>query len=243
MGTPKATPSTFKTADALLTGRCQDGRNIANNTRLERRGDTIALRYHSTDVVTYHPDGSLTLDSGGWRTITTKECINWALPRGLHLRQDKGVWFVGSSWFDNGTPFADGMRIGPRGGITGAVVIAPAKDRAIKRRTKAFAQRCADALPLPKPNSGDCWFCHMATDNGQTLGDRTHGADHLDSHMAEGYVVPSLVYNALKEKGCGPAYFTGAFTDSGGFYADIAKREVKRAVYRYVLRRYGFAIN
>ncbi|KKK93888.1 hypothetical protein LCGC14_2688360, partial [marine sediment metagenome] len=183
-------PNTFKAADALLTGRCQDGRNIANNTRLERRSGSIALRYHATDVVTYHLDGSLTLDSGGWRTTTTKERINWALPRGLHLRRDKGVWFVGSSWFDNGIPFADGMRIGPRGGITGAKTDTPSKDRAIKRRVQAFAQLCADALPLPKPSNGDCWFCYMVTENGQTLGDRSHEADHLDSHMEESYAVP-----------------------------------------------------
>jgi hypothetical protein len=226
-----------------LTGRCQEGRNIANNTRLERRGDNIALRYHFTDIVTYHPDGSMTLDSGGWRTVTTKERINWALPRGIHLRQDKGVWFVGSSWFDNGTPYADGMRIGPRGGITGAGKDTPAKDRALKRRVKKFAQLCADSLPLELPDGGDCWHCVMRTEDGTTLGDKVHGTGHLDSHIQEGYVVPSLVYNALKEKGCGPVYFQGAFTGEAGFYADIAKREVKRAVYRYILRRYGFAVN
>ena len=241
MGALKATPSTFKVADALLTGRCREGRNIAGNTRLERRGDTIALRYHSTDVVTYHPDGSLTLDSNGWRTVTTKERMNWALPRGLHLRQDKGVWFVGASWFDNGTPFADGMRIGPSGGITGGGTATPAKDRALKRRVRTFAQLCADALPLPLPDDGDCWFCYLLTKDGQTLGDRADGTDHLDSHIAKGYIVPSLVYRALKEKGCASAYFSGAFTSDG--WLEPSQCEVKRPVYRYILRRYGFAIN
>lgn len=244
MGAYKTCPTSFHDADKLLAGRCYDGRKVANNTYLERRDGAIALRYHSTDVVTYRPDGALVLDSGGWHTLTTKERINWALPAGLHLRQDKGRWYIGRSWFDGGTPYADGMSIRMQGNtalMTGGGKETPKADREVKRKVKAFAQLCADSLPVPKPSGGDCWFCYMVTQDGQTLGDAFEGNDHLDSHIEEGYVVPSLVYHALKDKGCGDAYLCGAFGEAE-YYLDIARREVKRAVYRYVLRRKGFAI-
>lgn len=62
---------------------------------LNRRDDkTIAVTLHSTDVVTAHEDGTLTLNSGGWRTITTKDRINAWLPRGYILCQHDGGWFI-----------------------------------------------------------------------------------------------------------------------------------------------------
>lgn len=68
--------------DQRLTGRCRERRKVANNTYAERRGDDIALRLHQTDVVTFHPDGSITLNTGGWYTVTTKDRMNNALPKG-----------------------------------------------------------------------------------------------------------------------------------------------------------------
>ena len=40
---------------------------------------TVAVRYHRTDVATLHPDGSVTLRTGGWRTVTAKRRMNQAL--------------------------------------------------------------------------------------------------------------------------------------------------------------------
>lgn len=42
----------------------------------------MAVRLHNTDVVTYHPDGTATLYTGGWMTVTTKDRINaWSPAR------------------------------------------------------------------------------------------------------------------------------------------------------------------
>jgi hypothetical protein len=73
--------TTFAAADAYLRqsngGHGMDGRKIGNNTRLERRGaDSIAVRLHGTDVVTYHNNRTATLSTGGWRTVTTIQRIN-----------------------------------------------------------------------------------------------------------------------------------------------------------------------
>ena len=70
---------TYERAEALLaTARSEvRGKPVANNTRLFRRGpDVIALRFHETDVVTFHADGRITLASGGWRTMSTKDRMN-----------------------------------------------------------------------------------------------------------------------------------------------------------------------
>ena len=77
----------------------KEDRPLENNTRLVRRGTNIAVRLWATDVVTYHPDGSVTLDSGGWLTVTTKARINAYLPFsgkpfGINVWSDRGRWFV-----------------------------------------------------------------------------------------------------------------------------------------------------
>ncbi len=46
-----------------------------------KRGDSYALRYHNTDVVTYHADGSITLDY--WASKSTDEFANRLLPKGV----------------------------------------------------------------------------------------------------------------------------------------------------------------
>lgn len=77
-------------------------------TRIVRRGPSIAVQYHTTDVVTLHPDGSVTLKSGGWQSVTTKKRMNDF--SSAYVFQDKGVWYARTH---RGTriPYYDGMRI------------------------------------------------------------------------------------------------------------------------------------
>ncbi len=109
----------FKDVAAMLTSRGQ--KKIGNNTYLRRRSDdSIGLQYHETDVVTFTPSG-LVLTSGGWRTLTTKERINWALESvGYHVFQDKGAWFIGplsNPRSKHAVRFHDGIRVSYRGTI------------------------------------------------------------------------------------------------------------------------------
>jgi len=76
-------------------------------TTLRRVGDAIAIRYHDTDVVTVSADDTYTLDSGGWRTVTTKARINEYSPARLY--QQKGVWYLSTP--TGRIPFADGMAV------------------------------------------------------------------------------------------------------------------------------------
>ncbi|KKM25263.1 hypothetical protein LCGC14_1596730 [marine sediment metagenome] len=230
----------YQTADAQLQGRNRESRKLANNTYLRRRGEDIAVQLHATDVVTYHPDGSTTLNSGGWRTVTTKDRMNAYGP--VQVWQDRGVWYIGKGWQNKGTVYADGITVLANGSITGQGTATPTADRRIKAQVSKYAKLCSESLPLDEPGAGDCWYCSMYAQGERTLGDMTH-SNHFDSHMAEGYVVPSLVYNALKEAGAGQAYYWGVFgVESHPNMVNQVRPTVRRMVYRYILKRYGFAV-
>src|SRR5207249_5341140 len=78
MGARADLPTSYFAAQTRLGRR--DERGIANNTRLVRRAaDRLAVRLHRTDVVTFYADGRITLSTGGWETVTTRDRINRCL--------------------------------------------------------------------------------------------------------------------------------------------------------------------
>lgn len=82
-------------------------RKIGNNTYAEIQPDgSVTIRLHSTNVVTIHPDDGVTINSGGWRTSTTKNRINKYSP--VKAYQKNHQWY-----FDDGTEFEDGMFFKP----------------------------------------------------------------------------------------------------------------------------------
>src|SRR2546423_133014 len=90
-------PRSLADCEAILGKR--ERKKLARNTYLERRENGFAVRYHATDVATWTKTG-LVLDSGGYRTVTTRERINWALPMDVSLSQTRGVWSVTDARFD-----------------------------------------------------------------------------------------------------------------------------------------------
>jgi hypothetical protein len=242
----------FDVQDAKLQGQCKQSRKLANNTYLQRRDKNIAVLYHSTDVVIYTPNGNTILNSGGWHTSTTKERINIGLQgTGYRLIQNNSIWYLTnySSYPDyktliqNGYKFKDGITITHTGKVTNYDKTDSSKNDKLKARIKVYAKLCADAVPLDMPNNGDCWDCLFQNKDGKTLGDLTNN-EHLLSHMREKYIVPSLVANALKEKYNAPMAFWQAFKDTGWTddKRDFGKQAVKKAVYRYIASRLGFAV-
>lgn len=225
----------YKELNQQLQGRNKDSRKHSNNTYIVRRNGNIALQLHQTDVATFQPDGAIILNSGGWHTLTTKDRINQALPAGLRLSQAKGIWWL------KGQVFKDGITINPNGTITGQGKSNPKADVKLKKQVRAYAKLCADAVPMEPPGAGDCWYCAMVTTNKQTLGDAFKDASHLDSHIKEGYVVPSLVYHALKESGNTDFILTLIFKNPDKAMLDVAQERVQRSVYRYILKRKDYA--
>jgi hypothetical protein len=83
------------------------------HTAIQRSRDGVTrVVYHSTSVVEIAPDGSVTLDSGGWRTPTTKTRMNQAANQfslGFQVYARDGEWFVLFS--GHNLPFFDGMTL------------------------------------------------------------------------------------------------------------------------------------
>lgn len=64
----------------------------------DSNGDTC-VKYHNTIVYRCTPQGRVTLDTGGWKTVTTKTRMNQALNQFGHGAQvfvRKGCWFIGT---------------------------------------------------------------------------------------------------------------------------------------------------
>lgn len=57
----------------------------------------LCVQYHNTTVWRKRPDGQVTLDTGGWRTATTKVRMNQAFSQfgpPYKVFQKNGNWFV-----------------------------------------------------------------------------------------------------------------------------------------------------
>lgn len=56
---------------------------------------SISVFYHDTAVLTYHEDGAVTLNTGGWDTASTRNLINGYLPHHVRLYRDRSAnWII-----------------------------------------------------------------------------------------------------------------------------------------------------
>jgi len=78
---------------------------------VELGGDVIHF-YHQSAVVIEKTDGSLVIDSHGYRTSTTKERINMYLPAHWYVYQRNYVWYLENP-DGHHEEFEDGMTIDP----------------------------------------------------------------------------------------------------------------------------------
>jgi len=220
-------------------------KKLDNNTYARRMDNGhLAIKLHDTDILEFTPRGKIIARMGGWNTLTTRDRLNSYLPdHRIYTKSSLPYWTTG-------VPFTDGdwLTWWRKGKEYGWNLHAQRKDNkkdvALKKRIAAYAQKCADAVPLALPGPGDCFYCQMVVespekDKGKPLGDATHNCEHLLMHIEEGYVVPSLVAHALKEHGYGrtiwPAIIFGQ-TEMPNMIKS-ARREVKKSVQRYVAIR------
>jgi hypothetical protein len=91
----------------------QTSRVTGRATNVKREADgTLVVRYHSTDVVTVKPDGSIVLDTGGWRTLTTRTRMLQAAHEyslGYSIYQKAFNWYV--EWKGQTIPFVENTLI------------------------------------------------------------------------------------------------------------------------------------
>lgn len=193
-------------------------RKIANNTYCQRRPSCceepgvpvnqpdlqcVAIKFHSTDVVTYHWMGGwgerISLDTGGWLTATTKNRINRYLPDQLKIISSRGRWLLQLREDSLGSPithpYNDGIRIYFSGiwSIQNAVD-APeiaAQDAHNSRMDKLIQE--LSGIPMPYGYDGDYSGCGMCvrTDVGTLAGDAFHDKQHLIDHL----IASEMPYN------------------------------------------------
>ena len=228
-------------------GGITSSKKLARNTASYRLTDgTECIKYHDTVVVKKSPDGVITLNCGGWKSITTKERISEY--GGVQISQKNGVWYM-----PDGSAFYDGIqvRIAPsiepgeyHRRVTIVSEVKQSNDTVIKtmkkRITKYVALITKDNLPAPQ--SEDCWFCLMKTEKGQSLGDSANDTDHLLSHLDEGYVVGSLICNAMKENGLTDEQI-GFWYHTGRQDHSFALARIRKFVVKYLQRRLLTDIN
>ncbi len=161
-----------------------------------RDGDLIRqiLRYQDTDIIFWNVDGSITLDSGGWRTSTTKSRFNEHLI-GASVWQQKGVWLLNVG--GNIHEYYDGIVINPDGSVVSVDTVESDRVKDLTKRINAFCKLVT--LPLPQPSAGDCFLCMFEKDSAHAMDGYKN--DHILSHFEEGYVHGTLLCNAMRWAG------------------------------------------
>ena len=93
---------TYLEAVKMVKGKSSASkRKIGNNTYATIQPDgSVTIRLHATDVVTIYPDDAVKINSGGYRTSTTKNRINKYSPVKVYQRNWR--WH-----FDDGRKFED----------------------------------------------------------------------------------------------------------------------------------------
>ena len=228
--------------EALLRAKNRDaGKPVHNNTRVLEVGRNlldkavIGLKLHDTIIIRYYPDGEIKLNTGGWKTLTTKDRINTYTP--FTVRSENSIWKIKIA--DKIYNFKDNMIIYPNGKVDGATT-AEEIDTFLKnkKRINAYVTKFGDALPVEQPGGGDCWHCAFTTEAGKTMGDTFKDTNHLWSHIKENYFVPSLLYSAMKEAGYNDfaVGIYGVFKDTSNYTSkDLAKRALRRYLHKRLL--------
>lgn len=91
-------------AKALFSERnkAHDYKLLMRNTRLYhfRNNDSYIIVYHDTPIIHIFPDGRYLLNTGGWRTASTKERLNTFLgdARVRIFQKDKKWWIESLRW-------------------------------------------------------------------------------------------------------------------------------------------------
>lgn len=162
----------YESANSFL-GNKQE-RKLANNTLIVRGAeDSIGVVLHRTTIVRYYPDGRIQLDSGGWRTVTTKQRINQLLPYPWRLDQTKYEWHVRDIRSQESFEFEDGMMLG--GEATEHLVNPPGKfDSAVEEVLYEFAGDSSDHLSI---EDGGGWWGLVLDATKEEVMDFAHHTD------------------------------------------------------------------
>jgi hypothetical protein len=235
----------------VQSGKSKTTRKIANNTYATINQNKIDILYHNNRIVEIYPDRVI-LHDAGYRTYTTKERLNWFVPRGCVVYQNNFQWYLSCNWDNAPYVYQDGITIY----YNDCRVENAGKDDT-KERQKLIKQinTYVDnymiklvAGKIPAPNNGDCWGClFVDKETGKTV----MGNDHLLQHMKEKYYVPSLLNRAVEIFPVSP--LVGGLIGNWWYAKDKENRNIpdswkdivinqgKSSLKRYMLRELGIA--
>jgi len=232
----------YQQASALLTGRCKNQRKLANNTYLQlRENGKLVVKLWNTDIIIFQPNGEIKLDSGGFKTMLTKNRMNEYV-NGLGLYSDKGRWKVDNSFFYDGMVVKEGKALLPQEAYPDSLV-------QLEKSIKKYCQGIQALDVIPVPNGGDCWICSMfdaqpPSTPSNKMNPRTKKArdtQHLKSHLVENYVHGALIVNAMR--------YAGYSDESIGLYYSMAnpkgdrdgfgRKTIVNSVRRYLKNQFG----
>ena len=112
--------------------------------------EAYACRLYSTDVVTYFPDGSITIYTGGWNTMSTMKFINWVSL--VSVSSSKGhVWLMDNQGKYH--PFYDTIRVDANNAVINPKpfvrrVVDRQKSAEVRKAIKPFTDFCTTMLKL-----------------------------------------------------------------------------------------------
>jgi hypothetical protein len=220
----------------LASGRNPDNRPLpVCATRVIRRdANTIVVQYHNTDVVTYKADGRVILNSGGWKTPTTKARMNEFAP--LIIDQTNGIWRV---YVPNqpgvSALFADGITWNGRR-FTGAAA-SPKAELRLRKQIREYSREYIRKLAwgrIPTPPKG--WESSVPPVNQRTL----------IKYITKSVYVPKLIVLAFNAQQAAPMQWAG-LRSLWGYSNDDSYREYAtdncsyRMLVRFLYRALGLA--
>jgi hypothetical protein len=207
---------------------CKESKIVGNNTVEYIRPDGVrVIRLHRTDIITFPKRGGVILNSGGWKTVTTKARMNEHQPECM-ITQEKGLWYITTSLDphhdrNSRVPFFDGIKI-KDGTVINPRNSAHRKEQSLLRQIKSYCNTVKKLDVLPVPSAGDCWYCSMHTKDNTTLGDAFEDTSHLLGHLKEKYIHGSLIFNALENAG---------YREPGFIFQMDHRDSIVRAISRY----------
>lgn len=221
VGTAGIRRLSFEEGLAKLKGK--DQKKLENNTYLVRvDNETLGVKLHNTIIVYIFKSGVYQLDTGGWRTVTTKDRFNRYSPASVH--QKNNIWYIGDGIFEDGVRVdSEGKVLTPQRGVKEVESKKRKLDRMVRKYIKGFGEyvirnglqvdqadkpteqspwKVVELVEGPKPlapGPGDCWACYFGITSDDALREPL-GVDHLLQHMIEDdgpYFVPSLLWKAI----------------------------------------------
>jgi hypothetical protein len=188
---------------------------VANNTVEYWNGKRERIiRLHKTDILRFTPD-KLIINSGGWKTPTTRERINAFSPGWLHLHQKRSLWYISTGVATSS--FYEGITIDLETKEIQAPIEKDKKSEYMLDKINKYIKNMSKIEKLPLPHAGDCLYCSF----------NIPGNDHLKEHMEEGYLPGALLYRALEWAGYrNPRFIIGVNSKLTAFKA--LRRYLKR---------------